>query len=918
MNTLLLRRSSLAAWLALAGAAILSAQAPTLEVQGVGRGGRLGASAAFVGDVNGDGYTELCVGRPGDAAIAGQIAVISGRDGRELWRTTGAVGALFGHAVAAAGDVDRDGVPDVIVGAPGDDRGGANAGAAAVFSGNTGRAISYLQPLGATAGDEFGWSVAGVGDLDLDGHDDVAVGAWKADLFLAFEAGSVAVFSGRDGSVLQVVYGSTSNEHAGASVCGISDLDGDGRRDLVVGSTRYSHSGLTEAGRVVIHGGLSGRFIRDVRGRAARNAFGHAVCAVGDVGPGILGDGVEDFVVGAPGVDIPPFGGAGGPDYGAMEIVSGVDGASLYRMLGEDSGDELGTSVAAVGDLDGDNRADVAVGAPQAAGRGKVYVVSGRLNTVTRDYGLLRVVAGQEDGERFGHAVAGGTLGLGSRPDPFADFAAGAPDASRAAGALRVFDGIWTSATVLGTPADHVGTRIERIGDYDGDGHDDFAASGNGHVEFRSGRTLNYLFLSHVGPFDFSAAESGVLAVRDQSGVNLCETAPPPCSGAWYSSAHAVQWVGDTDGDGWDDLLLVERVGGQNRVYLISGRTEQELASHTGLVACGFGNALAALGDVDADGFDDFAIGAPGDYITPSACGGSGLVYVYSGRDPTVPLYTSGSGFAFGYGYDIAGVGDLDGDGRDDYLVGTDIRSVTATPTVYLQSGAPTFPFLAAFSDAGPSVAHLGDLNRDGFEDFGLPMPGSNDWAVRSGVDFTLLAIARGGRHPAALGDIDGDGYPEFGIGDPEIPVVGATGRIDVYDLDTTGRPAYSRSVGGSCDSSNGWRPRARVRGRPALGESFAIKLRGALPGAPSSLMLSVPSPAQVVPGTGCAVFGNLGTAVFVPRIADPVGMVSLPLPVPANPALLGGTLSAQWLIVDAAKAGQLATSQGIELTIGQ
>ena len=141
-------------------------------LSGTNPGAAYGWAVSELGDVDGDTKTDLIVGEPFTAA--GTTWVYSGRTGDLLYRLDGAPGDQQGYAIADAGDTDGDGVPDVVSGAP-----GAGRGSAYVYSGATGRLLHRFSR--GRDGDFFGAAVAGAGDVDRDGRADVLVGAPLSD-----------------------------------------------------------------------------------------------------------------------------------------------------------------------------------------------------------------------------------------------------------------------------------------------------------------------------------------------------------------------------------------------------------------------------------------------------------------------------------------------------------------------------------------------------------------------------------------------------------------------------------------------------------------------------------------------------------------------------------------------------------------
>src|SRR5262245_424743 len=230
------------AWLLLGWAGGVHAQGyDVLALTGTSPAGLFGISVAGLGDVDGDGIPDGLVGAPqyfeipGFSNGPGYALLFSGATGGSVFTLTGTLlGDRFGQSVGRAGDVDGDGVEDLLVGAPGTDAGGlADSGRAFAISGSTG--IPLLTLDGTAAGDFFGESVAGVGDIDGDGNSDFVVGAPRS-IFPPVAAGYARLFSGAAGALLFQLNGTSAGDLFGASVAGPGDLSGDGVPDLLVGS----------------------------------------------------------------------------------------------------------------------------------------------------------------------------------------------------------------------------------------------------------------------------------------------------------------------------------------------------------------------------------------------------------------------------------------------------------------------------------------------------------------------------------------------------------------------------------------------------------------------------------------------------------------------------------------------------------
>jgi hypothetical protein len=405
-------------------------------------GAPIGTAVAAAGDVDGDGRGDVAWTRR--TASGPGVVVTSGRDGGVLRSWTGAPGSGFGRALAPAGDVDADGVTDLLVGAHTEAANGAFSGRARVFSGATGAVLHTF--TGAT-NDFLGLSVAGLGDCNGDGHADVAVGAPRVygdPVLTGFCTnqtpplpGYVRVHSGADGALLFEVHGEapstpycpfSSDVHAGEAfgfaLAGVGDWNGDGVPDLAVGAPG---AGELWGGAVRVFSGVDGSPLAEFVGQGVQSEFGVSLAGAPDFD--VDADGFVDLLVGeeeiyyggvaggevhvfssASGLRIAGAGaqspqqyggpiGAGyavavagdfdgdghsdfvfadptaasllGPAAGAVYVVSGANGAILSSITGTSSWDYLGYSVAAAGDVNGDGRLDVVVGAPTGASSGQ-------------------------------------------------------------------------------------------------------------------------------------------------------------------------------------------------------------------------------------------------------------------------------------------------------------------------------------------------------------------------------------------------------------------------------------------------------------------------------------------------------------------------------------------------------------------
>jgi hypothetical protein len=237
-----------------------------------------GFSISGAGDVNRDRTPDVIVGAFAASGATGKVYMLSGKDGSVLWTQLGPnAGAGLGQGVSGIDDVNHDRVPDQVAGAPG--AGPGFLGAAFVYSGRDGALLRTLDP-DPTAINFGTFFVHDAGDVDRDGVGDILISDF-GDTEAGAGAGKAYVFSGRTGDRLWVFLGETAGDGFGIGR-GVGDVNRDHRADLLLASFNSSAS-APSGGKIYLYSGKDGSVLRTLTGTVAGHQLGFDALGIGDV-----------------------------------------------------------------------------------------------------------------------------------------------------------------------------------------------------------------------------------------------------------------------------------------------------------------------------------------------------------------------------------------------------------------------------------------------------------------------------------------------------------------------------------------------------------------------------------------------------------------------------------------------------------
>ena len=837
-----------------------------------------GYSVSSAGDVNGDGYDDIIIGAYSSdkgERDAGQIYLIFGKaTGWAIDTPLSQANASFtgenagdfsGWSVSSAGDVNGDGYDDIIIGAFGNDEGGGGAGKTYLIIGKaTGWAMdtplsqANASFIGENAGDASGYSVSSAGDVNGDGYDDMLIGAYGNDEGpFDFFGKSYLVFGKATGwemdtSLSQAdasFIGEYTRDYSGKSVSSAGDVNGDGYDDIIIGAYGNDGGGYDAGQSYLILGKATGWSIdtplsqsdASFIGENIGDYSGYSVSSARDVN----GDGFDDIIIGAYGND--EGGDAAGQSYLILGKATGWEmDTSLSEadasFIGEYAYDYSGYSVSSAGDVDGDGFDDIIIGAygndDGGDAAGKSYLVLGK------GFATAKITATPLNSDF-------GIVGVGSLLDRTVTITnIGADDLT--------INTVTSPSSPFSIIADNcTGQTIGFLGTCTID------------VRFEPTDTVSY-----TGSFNILSSDADtpdVEVLLNGTGVSAAYTITATAGANGHIDPSGDLIVEEGSGQ---TFTIIPYAGYQVADVLVDGVSAGAVTTYT-FTNVTSGHTISAafeLHDPIAHFKTDIACGSPtltanftnySFYVSsPTWVWDFGDGGTSTEKDPThtytatgiytvtltvtnsegsdtmtrvdfikvdwcmdTPLSQADASFIGEYASDYSGgsvssAGDVNGDGYDDILIGTDGSDAT-----YLIFGkatgwsmdTPLSQADASFIGAYSSVSSAGDVNGDGYDDILIRVSGNDEGGTDAGQSYLILGKATGwtmdtplsqadasfigenigdfsGSSVSSAGDVNGDGYDDI--------LIGASGNDEGGDAAGQSYLIFGKATGWEMDIS--------------------------------------------------------------------------------------------------------------------
>ncbi|MCB0793320.1 MAG: FG-GAP repeat protein, partial [Flavobacteriales bacterium] len=560
----------------------------------------------------------------------------------------------------------------------------------------------------------------------------------------------------------------------GVSVATAGDLNGDGFSDVVVGA-RLADFGFPNAGAAfVYYGSVNGIGATEdvlLDGGQQGAQMGSAVSSAGDVN----GDGYSDLMVGVRNWESDPINelseGATFIYYGSATGIANLPDLILQP---DHAGDNFGSNVATLGDINADGYSDVVVGA------------------------YLAEYPSYQEGAAF--IYLGSAAGLTNVPFHRLE--------PQQAGA-------------------HFSRSVSGAGDINGDGYDDVIIGASKWVVTPGGNDQGAALIWYGGP---TGLGGGFNPPHD---LLLTGSLQNLAAYGW-----SVACAGDVDGDGYSDVAVSayrdnNGEANEGQVYVYHGTAAgldpvPRIVLESNQANAWMGRWVSTAGDVNGDGYADLLVGSP-QFSNPQATEGIASLYLGSstGISSNAFIVFDENNVGANLGECVSTAGDVNGDGYSDVIIGAKIYGNGGAAFIY--HGGPYYMSMTSSSDAfggaanmelGRSVANAGDINGDGFSDLVVGAPLASNGQAGEGLawihygsaigpgaspDLVLEANSAGGAlgtSVASAGDVNGDGYADVIIGAPNI---GTGGRIFVHHGGPAGlNPVASRILNGPAGSQFG------------------------------------------------------------------------------------------------------------------